>query len=186
MLIDKGTAMLVSTSLTEDAGPDGLYMAVFIPIQSILDLQHTDRHLIGHYWIDVDDKDLVVQHLSRREVNRIIRFLDKDRYVAIGTKAQRGRGVRAVRLDGNGDPCVKYTYTWRNPERYLSDVQLHWLSQSTEVANEFAEKSFAVAAISEFVQALSRKQGAVKKVKPKKGRVKAKDRRRRAVSGAIR
>lgn len=169
-------AMLVSFSPAPAPGTDGKYFTVFIPVQDILDLADIDQTLIGHPWLDAPPEALVIQPLSRSDHNRLVRYIDLGRYIAIRAVGQRGVQSKGCRLDAEGQPIVKYRYSWRRPEKYLSEQDMFWLASVSEMAQEYCEQFFAAVALGEFFQALAVKLTNAPRVK--KPKIKAKDRRR--------
>jgi hypothetical protein len=169
-------AMLVSVSLADNPGPDGTFFTVFIPISEILELRDTDDFLAGHPWLDVSDEKIIAQQISRRDYRRIERFINAGKYIAISTVAERGIKSHGCRLDAENQPITRYVYTWRNPAKYLSETDIFWLQQFSEESYRYASVLSLIAAISEYFQRLSDKLAQMPK--PKKKRLKAKDRRR--------
>ncbi len=60
-------AMLVSVSAAAEAGPDGKYFTIFIPIAEILKLRHTEQTLHGHPWLDVPPEEIIGLNISRAD-----------------------------------------------------------------------------------------------------------------------
>jgi hypothetical protein len=157
-------AMLVSVSPAPAPDPDGRYFTVFIPIDEILKLRHTDKTLAGHPWFDVPQDEIIGFSISKADHNAILRHLEKGRFIAIRAVGQRGRKSKGCYLDRQGQPLVQYRFSWRDAAKYIPDpIDRWWLE-------EFSRESARYAAV-------------MPKPRPtKKKRLKAKERRRMAKS----
>jgi hypothetical protein len=177
-------AMLVSVSPAPAPDPDGRYFTVFIPIDEILKLRHTDKTLAGHPWLDVPQDEIIGFSISRSDHNFILRHLKNDRYIAIRAVGQRGRRSKGCYLDNQGQPLVQYRFGWRRIEKYVTDpIDRMWLEEFSKESARYADKIFLIEAIAEYFQRLAKRVAVMPKPRPtKKKRLKAKERRRMAKS----
>ena len=127
-------------------------------------------------WLDAPPESLIVGELHRSDHNRLLRYIERDYFIAIQAVGQRGMRSKGCRLDGNGEPIVTYKYAPRRPEKYLSKIEIKWLKEFSEESYRYTDAIALIAAIAEYFQRLSRKLATASR--PKK-RIKAKERRAR-------
>ncbi len=152
MVIDKNTAVLVLTAISEVPSSDGRYWVEFYPVDEVLALRHVDGMLEGHPLLDIDkfskQKVKTVGDLFRRgEVARLKRWLDTGNLIALMSDVRRKR---------NGAPTNKPRpkTTRRKPEKYLTPEQMQWLDSVNEVSIHYAMEYNPVASMARFLKAL--------------------------------
>jgi hypothetical protein len=152
MIIDKSTAILVLTAISEKPANDGRYWVEFYPVDEVLALRHVDGTLEGHPLLDIDkfsqqDVKTVGDFFRRGDVVRMKRWLDTGNLIALKS---------GVRLKRNGAPTSKSQpkTTRRKPEKYLTPDEIQWLDSVNEVSIHYATEYNPVAAMAKFIRGL--------------------------------
>jgi hypothetical protein len=171
MLIDAGTpkeALLCVTAISHIPTDEGLYWTEFYPVDSLLELQHTDRILEGHPLLDLNPDsniNVMAEALRPAVAKKLERWCKLGYFVALRKVYLRGKSTGQV------------SFVRRQGSDYLTEGQLHWLEALAASGFMVYEKLAAIAAIGDFCQGLYKVVQT--KQKPKRKKVKRKDRRQR-------